>query len=134
MNVRYRVELSEAERGELTALLRGGRPAARTLKRAQILLATDAGDSEAVIARHIAVSAATVCRTQRRCVEGTLERALYEAPRLGMARLLSGRCEKSAMGLQRNSAAISGMSLALGNFCRRSSDFWKRRSTSHNAC
>jgi transposase len=93
MNVRYRVELSEAERGELTALLRGGRHAARTLKRAQILLAADAGDSEAVIAHHVAVSAATVCRTKRRFVEGTLERALYEEPRPGMGRLLSGREE-----------------------------------------
>lgn len=39
MNVRYRVELSQAERGELTALLSGGKHAARKLKRAQILLA-----------------------------------------------------------------------------------------------
>ena len=43
MTIRYRVDLSEAERIELEALLRGGRHAARTLKRAQILLATDAG-------------------------------------------------------------------------------------------
>jgi hypothetical protein len=34
MNVRYRVELSQAERGELTALLSGGKHAARKLKRA----------------------------------------------------------------------------------------------------
>ena len=43
MNVRYRVELSQAERGELTAMLSGGKHAARKLKRAQILLAADAG-------------------------------------------------------------------------------------------
>ena len=43
MNIRYRVDLSEAERVELEALLRGGRHAARKLKRAQILLAADAG-------------------------------------------------------------------------------------------
>jgi len=43
MNVRYRVELSQAERGELTALLSGGKHAARKLKHAQILLAADAG-------------------------------------------------------------------------------------------
>ena len=39
MNVRHRVELSQAERGELTAMLSKGRRAARKLKRAQILLA-----------------------------------------------------------------------------------------------
>jgi hypothetical protein len=46
MNVRYRVELSQAERGELMAMLSGGKRAARKLKRAQILLAADAGRSE----------------------------------------------------------------------------------------
>ena len=45
MNVRYRVELSQAERGELTAMLSKGKRAARKLKRAQILLAADAGHS-----------------------------------------------------------------------------------------
>ena len=43
MNVRYRVELNQAERAELEALLAGGKQAARKLKRAQILLAADAG-------------------------------------------------------------------------------------------
>ena len=36
MNVRYRVELSQAERCELTAMLSKGKRAARKLKRAQI--------------------------------------------------------------------------------------------------
>lgn len=39
MNIRYRVELNEAERAELTAMLSGGKHAARKIKRAQILLA-----------------------------------------------------------------------------------------------
>ena len=51
MNVRYRVELSQAERGELTAMLSKGKRAARKLKRAQILLAADAGHSDEEIAR-----------------------------------------------------------------------------------
>ena len=36
MNVRYRVELNQAERSELTAMLSGGKRAARKLKRAQL--------------------------------------------------------------------------------------------------
>jgi hypothetical protein len=51
MNVRYWVELSQAERGELTAMLSKGKQAARKLKRAQILLAADAGCSDEEIAR-----------------------------------------------------------------------------------
>jgi len=41
MNVRYRVELDQCERDQLTALLSGGKRRARKLKRAQILLAAD---------------------------------------------------------------------------------------------
>ena len=93
MNIRYRVELSEAERGELQAMLSGGRHAARKLKRAQILLATGAGQSDEAIAASVAVSASTVRRTKRRFVEGNLERALNEEPRPGAARTLSGQDE-----------------------------------------
>jgi hypothetical protein len=51
MNIRYRVELGQTERDELKGLLSGGRHAARKLKRAQILLATDAGANDKEIAR-----------------------------------------------------------------------------------
>jgi hypothetical protein len=50
MKVRYRVELSQAEREELTGLLSGGKHSVRKLKRAQILLAADAGVSDEAIA------------------------------------------------------------------------------------
>ena len=49
MNIRYRVELSQSECDQLTALLSGGKHPARKLKRAQILLAADAGASAAEI-------------------------------------------------------------------------------------
>ena len=48
--------------------------AARKLKRAQILLAADAGRSDEEIARTVAVGGSTVYRTKRRFVEGNLER------------------------------------------------------------
>jgi hypothetical protein len=60
MNVRYRVELSQTERPELTALLSGGKHAARKLKRAQILLAADAGTSDDDIATSVGVGGSTV--------------------------------------------------------------------------
>src|SRR5271156_5341721 len=90
MNIRYRVDLSEAERLELEALLGGGKHAARKLKRAQILLAVDAGASDETIAS-VRVSGSTVYRTKRRFVEGNLELALSEEPRPGAARKLSGK-------------------------------------------
>jgi transposase len=93
MNVPYYVELSQAERGELTALLSGGKQAARKLKRAQILLAADAGSSDEEIARTVAVGGSTVYRTKRRFVEGNLERALSEEQRPGAERKLTGKEE-----------------------------------------
>jgi transposase len=93
MNVRYRVELSQIERDELTAMLGGGKHAARKLKRAQILLAADAGCCDAEIVRTVRVSLSSVGRTKRRFVEGNLERALCEEPRPGAERKLTGKEE-----------------------------------------
>jgi transposase len=93
MNIRYRVDLSEAERGELRAMLSGGKHAARKLKRAQILLAADAGVPDETIASSVAVGGSTIYRTKRRFVEGNLERALNEEPRPGAERKLSGNEE-----------------------------------------
>jgi hypothetical protein len=93
MNVRYRVELGQVERDQLAEMLSGGKHAARKLKRAQILLAADAGMSDAVIAASVSVGESTVYRTKRRFVEGNLELALSEEPRAGAGRKLSGKDE-----------------------------------------
>jgi transposase len=93
MNIRYRVELSEAERDELTTLLSGGKHAVRKLKRAQILLAATAGAGDEEIARSVGVGGSTVYRTKRRFVLGNLEAALSEEPRPGAQRKLSGKEE-----------------------------------------
>src|ERR1700752_4003248 len=93
MNVRYRVDLSQIERTELRALLNGGKHASRKLKRAQILLAADAGAGDEEIARSVGVSGSTVYRTKRRFVEGNLERGLCEEARPGAERQVTGKEE-----------------------------------------
>ena len=93
MNVRYRVELTHQEREELGTLLSGGKGAARKLKRAQILLAADAGVADEKIATTVGVGGSTVYRTKRRFVEGNLERALSEELRPGAERKLSRKEE-----------------------------------------
>lgn len=93
MNIRYHVELTEAERRELNGLVSGGRRPARKLKRAQILLAADAGLSDEVIAAGVVVGGSTVYRTKRRLVESGLEAALNEEPRPGAERKLTGKQE-----------------------------------------
>jgi transposase len=93
MNVRYRVELSQTERDQLGALLCAGKHRARKFKRAQILLAADAGTSDDDIATSVHVGGSTVYRTKQRFVLGNLEAALNEAPRPGASRKLSGKQE-----------------------------------------
>jgi transposase len=110
MNIRHRVELSQSERDELGALLSGGRHAARKLKRAQILLAADAGAGDETIAATLRVSGSTIYRTKRRFVEANLEAALSEEPRPGAERKLTGKeeallvataCSKPPLGRSR---------------------------------
>jgi transposase len=93
MNLRYRVELSQAERDELQALLSGGKHAVRKIKRAQVLLAADAGASDEEIETSVGVGGSTVYRTKRRFVLGNLDLALREEPRPGAERKLSGKEE-----------------------------------------
>jgi transposase len=89
MHIRYRVELDESERQQLTALVAGGTRAVRRVKRAQILLAAAAGVSDAEIAATLRVGTSTVYRTKQQFVEIGLERALSEAPRPGGKRKLA---------------------------------------------
>jgi transposase len=88
-------------------LISGGRSAVRKVKRAQILLAADAGVSDEAIAASIAVGTTTVYK--RRFVEGNLDAALAEQPRPGAARKLSGKEEALLVAARtRRKAARAG--------------------------
>src|SRR5258705_12068021 len=83
MNVRYVVMLSPQERLDLRAFVNGGSKMVRRIKRAQVLLAADAGATDQQIATSVSVGTSTVFRTKRRFVEEGLEAALSEEPRSG---------------------------------------------------
>jgi transposase len=100
-------------------LVSGGRQAVRKLKRAQILLAADAGIADEAIAASVAVSTATVYRTRRRFVEGNLDAALAEPPRPGASRKLTGR-EEARLVATACSAPPEGRALDTGSAGRRS--------------
>ena len=69
MNIRYRVDLSEAERLELEALLSGGNSGAQTQTGANPARRRR-GASDETIASAVRVSGSTVHRIKRRFVEG----------------------------------------------------------------
>ena len=93
MNVRYRITLTVEERDELRSFVLAGKGAFRRLKRAQILLASEAGSLDGTIAKNLSVGTSTVYRTKRRFVEEGLEAALSELPRPGADRLLEEKEE-----------------------------------------
>lgn len=83
MTKRYRVTLTDEEREMLQALTRKGKAAARTVRRAQILLRADAGDTDEVIATVLGCGMSTIARTRQRFVEESCEAALTDHPRPG---------------------------------------------------
>jgi transposase len=93
VNIRYRVTLSSEERADLASLIKGGKAAVRRIKRAQILLATEAGATDEEIATNVGVGTSTVYRTKQRFVEEGLDRALAEAPRPRPPRKLTAQDE-----------------------------------------
>lgn len=87
---KYRVELTEEERGELLSVVKRGKGGAAQVRRANILLAVDVGEhadlrmSEAEAAKAYRASAKTVFNLKKKLVtegfEGVLERKRRPAP------------------------------------------------------
>lgn len=93
MNVKYIVELSEAERKSLQTFVNNGSKLARKIKRAQVLLAADQGYQDKDIAELVGVGTSTVYRTKKRFVERPFEVVLDDEPRPGGSRKLTGKEE-----------------------------------------
>ena len=89
----YIVDLTEAERTYLLGFIKSGKQAVRKFNRAQILLLADKGKTDREIAEALHTGTATVQRTRQRFVEGNLEGALNERPRLGGTKKLDEKGE-----------------------------------------
>src|SRR3989337_3228996 len=83
MAKKFIVDVNEAEKAEVVTLTQKGRPGARKIKRANILLLANAGKPDFEIAELLHTSWLTVLRTRHRFVEGNLDFALSELPRAG---------------------------------------------------
>lgn len=93
MAKKYIVDLSSEEREQLLELTRKGRPSARKVKRANILLLSDAGRTDVEIVEALHTSHSTVERTRRKLVEGGLDFALNERQRPGRKPVLDAKAE-----------------------------------------
>ena len=89
----YIVDLTEQERTYLLDFIKSGERSARKLNRARILLLADESKTDGEIAEALHTGTATVQRTRQRFVEGNLEGALNERPRLGGSKKLDEKGE-----------------------------------------
>jgi len=95
----YHVSLTGAERESLTQLIRRGKPSARKVTRARILMLADANKTDEEIKAVMQTSVATICRTRKHFVEKGLTAALEERPRSGAPRRLDGKQEAYLIAL-----------------------------------
>ena len=90
---KYQVVLTPGERSTLNTLTSKGQLSPRKLKRAQILMAADKGQSDGAIATVLGVGLSTVHRIRQKFIEGGLKFALNERPRVGGAKKLDSKGE-----------------------------------------
>ncbi len=89
----YIVDLTKEERPYLLDYIKSGKHSARKLNRARILLLADEGKTDSEISKALHTGTATVQRTRQRFVEGNLDGALNERPRLGRQKKLDEKGE-----------------------------------------
>ena len=90
--IKYKVELTEAERSRLNEVSQRGKASVRTVKRALSLLKADQGLRDREIADVLLVNPATVARARKRYVEEGLEAAIKtDRGRAGSASWTAGR-------------------------------------------
>ena len=88
-NVKLEFRLKPKEKQTIMKLLSKGRESARVIRRAQILKLFDNGYTSPKISEIVGITAVNVRRIGWRYINGGLEKALFDLPRPGVARLLN---------------------------------------------
>src|SRR5919197_5548603 len=96
---KYIIDLTADEQEGLLNLINKGKPTARKVARAQVLLRADEGATDEEIAEWLHLSVSRVHRTRQRFVEEGLRAALNEQPRAGRRRSLTGKQEAFIVAL-----------------------------------
>jgi len=88
---KYLVDLTAGEQGYLLNLINKGKPSARKVARAHVLLRAAEGATDDEIGQTLHLGASTVHRTRQRFVDEGLMPALSERSRLGQRPALTGK-------------------------------------------
>lgn len=84
------IQLTDEQRQRLVDITSKGKVAVRMFKRSQILLLSEQGYKDQIIAERVGVSVATVERTRQKFVQQGLDQAITEKPRPGKPCKLDG--------------------------------------------
>lgn len=93
------ITLSRRQKRQLHDITRKGKHNARVIRRAKILLKSDAGWKDEKIAQVVEVNIRTVGRVRTRFADGGLDRALSDAPRPGQPPKLNDTTEAHLVAL-----------------------------------
>ena len=80
---KYSVSLTEKELPKVNAIIKKGTSKARTITRARILIAVNAGKLDKEICASLGIVRSVVHDIRKKYCEGGLKKALYDAPRPG---------------------------------------------------
>lgn len=96
---KYQVKLTPQEKTTLQALISKGSAKARTITRARILLMVGEGYKDSEIIHSLNVASSTPHDTRQHYVQGGLQRALFDAPRPGQKKKLTGVQEAEVVAI-----------------------------------
>lgn len=97
--IKYKVVLSPEEKTKLLQLIRKGTTKARTITRARILLMVDEGKKDKEIYQILHIGNSTPHDIRKKYHEGGLHTALYDLPRPGKKRTLTGAQEAEVIAI-----------------------------------
>lgn len=96
---KFKVVLPPEEKVILENLIRAGVTKARTITRARILLLSASGETDNTICQSLRIVRSVVYDTRKHYVKGGLKRALYDLPRPGKERKLTGEQEAEVVAI-----------------------------------
>lgn len=95
----YHVDLNVEEQDFLQQLIGKGKAPARKITRARILLLADVGKKDDEIMAALQTGRSTVERTRKKFIEGGVDFAINERPRLGGKPMLDAKAEATLIAL-----------------------------------
>jgi transposase len=93
------IRLTDEVRAELQSLVSSGTRSVRVVRRAHVILKSNAGLTDREIALHVGCAERTVAEIRKRFCTGGCERAIFEAPRTGAPPKFSVKQQQQVIAL-----------------------------------